>query len=84
MCCVDYSVFGAQRRTFGVGHNSIEEGEVEGEGESTGKNPVITPDPGTLVGQVDQDRIRCFCGYRYEGKGKEGRSPVQKPPEGSA
>lgn len=49
MCCVDYNAFGAQR-TFGMDQDSIEEGKVESEGESTGKQLVTTPDPGTIVG----------------------------------
>lgn len=31
-------------------HNSIDEGKVESEGESIGKQLVTTPDPGTIVG----------------------------------
>lgn len=37
-----YGDFGV-RRSFGMDHNGIEEGEVGGEGESLGKQPVITP-----------------------------------------
>lgn len=37
MCHGDSGAFGAQRRSFGMVHNGIKEGEVAGEGESKEK-----------------------------------------------
>lgn len=41
--CVDYGAFGTQRRSFGVEQNSMDEGEIGDEGESTRKHPVTIP-----------------------------------------